>query len=748
MTEEVLYHYNKDVQESSAVHWAAKNGSIATLEKAWAFGLNVHEASEATREGWVLYERRATVEYRPWPLQMAIVYGQESAVTWFLDHGADLDQRVDCSIDRHWTRSKTTLLHTALSSRQPSIALLLISRGASLEYPWMTELDPSFEGRHFYDQTPRSTDARTWASVQDLRPEELANALTLASYYGLHTVVEVLINEYSMDPNKLGRCGDCGQMDDEYVGGFRGFRLAPLSWAALNYTDGTVSTVKTLVRLGADIDGPGKDWKVAPLHFAIKESNYAVANALLDLGATVTPQTFEIDARIDDEKVTSVTRSFFSATPLGETIEKSYRSAIDPRVVERTALMKRLIKLGVDVNGWKRGGPGPYGECPLAQAARYGDAEDMELLLAAGATATSSMLAEAGGPERSFDKVDSWRKIEILLKHGARLHEIMEIRSMTMLQSMVWHTSDKGCYSPGPLHQLLLISSRENLSGEHLNKVLKSSLVAQQCNASKVLVRHGARIPCKDALFAIALGITKGLDNQQRVGSSTDLHLLEGGDKGFHCIDIILNLGLSHADQCLIFYEVMQKRQGELSHLFLDRGLATYREAAEFLPSYLMVAADWGDLCIIKRLWQQAPEITDVAFCCLLLQTSMVHGNRDAVKFFMDCGACPFTMKASQQALQGETACAATSGGIAAASQQILSPQPPRGAGGDTTSPQLAHKELAKAELLKRRHSQLSGALLDRSPFQLAMHYGHMDILNDLWEKYFGVCAPGGYSKV
>lgn len=202
VAEDVLYIHNRDHEGSSAVHWAAEHGNVATLGKALKYGLDINEAT-------LLHTPRLS------PLQTAVVHGRDSAVAWLLDHGVDLTREVrsrcncrDCM---------TCVLHTAFCLGHGSTAQLLVSRGAPLEY-----------------KSSRPEYAGIW----------MTNALLEASLHGLGTVVEALVEDYDMD------------LQTRNWRGMNSFDA--LGWAALN--DNNVSTIRTLVSLGADVDGSDGKW--------------------------------------------------------------------------------------------------------------------------------------------------------------------------------------------------------------------------------------------------------------------------------------------------------------------------------------------------------------------------------------------------------------------------------------------------------------------------------------------------------
>lgn len=192
--------------------------------------------------------------------------------------------------------------------------------------------------------------------------------------------------------------------------------------------------------------------------------------------------------------------------------------------------------------------------------------------------------------------------------------------------------------------------------------------------------------------------------------------------------------GLSRADQCLVAGDALRKRQLAVAHFLLDRGLASSTEAAEYLPSFFMLVADWGDICVIKRLWKHTPRVTDSwrAFCFTLLRKSVVHGNREAAEFFVSNGAPPFccltSILAAQELRLQEDA------RLHFRAKAVTLRATLRGSSIEDFSDRLrAHKECAKARMVAAKYDISSyHAEILLSPLQSAALHGHVDILSDL----------------
>lgn len=700
VAEEALYTHDLDYGSSLAVHWAAEQGSIATLDKALRYGLDIHQNSPALDSS---------------PLYTAVVHGKDLAVAWFLDHGADvtLTGRSDCACPV----SKSGFLHTALCYRHISTAQLLISREAPLYYP--------------SDEHSR------------------ANALLEASFYGLDTIVESLVKDYGMS------------LQTRYSPSYHD----ALACAAMS--EHNVSTIRTLVGLGADVNGSHNEWEASPLYVAIDEGNFGVANALLDLGADIRP--YERDVHIDpvidgddDEIIQSETVQVHVAplhailqSPIDGRAPRQWFHAPNPFTrdssehwqAERTSFMKRLIQLGVDINmkalGSSWTGDGfEHWLSPLDLAVDIGTAQDVKILIASGAEVSHRMLHTNWMNFDTGQDEKVQKKARLLLKHGARLDEpIRNLNDMTLLRSIA-HDSDRIQQSSG-LHELLLLSSPRSLSSGHLNEVLEECLADLDSYPSTILIRHGARVSCKDKLFSIASVITQELRIDRHSDDLQDLEQdsLVYDDQPTSRMGLVIEMGLSNEDQCLIFRDVLHKRALTLAHLFLDRGVATTPEASTYLPAYLMLAASWGNICVIKRLWQQLEKDLELTILLSIVQDSIFPGNREAVSFFMGHGATPFQYlkpaQAQEQLRSARDALFAEDAALHRRGDAI-------GSFPDNVCERREHK---RAQLLTEgfgsSHHYPNKVWRCFSPLDLAVQCGHLEIISDLLEQTTDLSKTG-----
>lgn len=700
VAEDALYAENRDHERSSAVDWAAKHGNIATLDKALNHGLSIEPIDEAYNDE----DFPPVPDFNP--LRTAVEHGQDSAVIWFLDHGADITRRIRprcrCFID------ETCILHSAICSRKASTALLLISRGAPLEY--LARGEDDFED---HDVT----------------------ALQEASLFGLETVVETLLRAHNM--NQVF-------MEDFDMHLPVGAQHA-LSWAAM--ANENVPMIRKLVHLGAQVNWPPTEWESSPLHIAIANGNFAIAHALLDLGVEIRPRLLD---RNNDDEGDDDSGSGHEATtfaPLHDTmaavidnqtpLRTIYQFSLGPRCSweswhsMKDSFMKRLIELGVDVNmkasgEWNREMDVPTS--PLELAVANGNIKYASTLLAIGASARPEMLQIAW--ERYHGDIEKCMKmIEPLLKYGARLDEPMRF-DMTMLQFLA-HETRTDPWTSG-LHEILLSSSPINLAREHLDEVLARSLADMDGYTSTILYRHGARVSDKNHLFIMASSIAESLESDSRDPLLDFDEWIPHMEEMYECMRLILDMELSGEDQCLIFHDILQKEHLALAHLFLDRDIASKPEATQYLAAYLMLAASWGNVGVIKRLWQQTHEHLGRAHRLLIVYNSIIRDRREAVSFFMNHGVTPFDSLSSAQSFE------ASQSRYDAARKEREALKTLREGSRDAFNSLTVSRQKRKIRLAITRHgigtNELSCLYPHMSPLQLAVQLGRMDIISDLLE--------------
>ncbi|KAI0129750.1 hypothetical protein BJ170DRAFT_286275 [Xylariales sp. AK1849] len=122
----VLYAYNRDIDGSTAVIWAAQNGCIDTLERAMAYGLDLD-----MRRPLRAYARRGIGLWKP-TVYHAIEHGHAEVVEWLLGHGAQIDSQAIRFFEGAAHESLT--IHTVLELRPLDVALRLTEKGTGSSY--------------------------------------------------------------------------------------------------------------------------------------------------------------------------------------------------------------------------------------------------------------------------------------------------------------------------------------------------------------------------------------------------------------------------------------------------------------------------------------------------------------------------------------------------------------------------------------------------------------------------------------
>ncbi|KAI0897076.1 ankyrin repeat-containing domain protein [Annulohypoxylon nitens] len=228
ITNPILWIYNRDQENSSAVIRAARRGRIEALEKALIFSLNLNTHGKFNKTS---------------ALYSAVLGEQVETVDWLLDHGLDLDTEPD---DDDAVNPDTSPLYCALQNNQSAIALRLISKGACVMF------------------SPLLLFGATAFDHDDLDGDGIKSAIHVASYYGLIPVVRYLAK--------------CTMMDINYVDseGFTCLHYAIMGRASY-------AMVNELIRLGIDVN-LGCD-KFPFLCLAIEKGYFEIADALINAGS-------------------------------------------------------------------------------------------------------------------------------------------------------------------------------------------------------------------------------------------------------------------------------------------------------------------------------------------------------------------------------------------------------------------------------------------------------------------------------
>lgn len=244
----------------------------------------------------------------------------------------------------------------------------------------------------------------------------------------------------------------------------------------------------------------------------------------------------------------------------------------------------------------------------------------------------------------------------------------------------------------------------------------------------------------KDKLFSIASDIIQYLGFRMETEDLQDLEQrsLTMDAEPTSRMGFVIDMGLSTEDQCLIFHDILHKKQIALAHLFLDRGLASKPEATQYLPAFLMLAASWGNVCVIKRLWQHAHEALDPALRLLIVYTAIIRDRREAVSFFMDHGTTTFEFLLPAQ-ISEEIRLSKDTTATSQAELEAINRLGPDADIEGSPAALFASREFRRTLLRLARHGSItknpSPLLFYMLPLQLAVQYGHMDIISDLLQR-------------
>ncbi|OIW32706.1 ankyrin [Coniochaeta ligniaria NRRL 30616] len=250
--------YSRDVKnrDSYSLFWAALNGKLSTVKIALEHGADVNRCR--------LKIQSDELESGYSPLHLAAKHGHEEIVAWLLDRGAQIDAPfVTVNINTHLLRALPPVLqsgsgfrmdtgdpypwksrralHVALAEYQPSVAKLLIDRGASL----------NFAGTGLADCT----------------------ALYVAARTDLHSIIDLLANRLDFNVNQRNTFGSTAL---HYACGARDERDNPAA----------AETVAKLLSLNANIEARDSDG-ATPLMVACCGGSKYAAYTLINAGANV-----------------------------------------------------------------------------------------------------------------------------------------------------------------------------------------------------------------------------------------------------------------------------------------------------------------------------------------------------------------------------------------------------------------------------------------------------------------------------
>lgn len=444
-----LYNRNKNEHSGDALLWAARSGSIDTLKKALAFGLDIRCGKP----------NKFPTMY-PTPLCEAAKTGHIAIISWLLDNGAEIERSVP--------------LFCALSAGQEAAAIVLLSRGASLNY----------SGREGQDIYPPDS----WYQA-------LVNgALTHAIIFNCKHVLAYMVSQLGVDLNTERNSGH-GQLVAKVVKCSTDKRTR-------------CKMFQTLLSLGANPNGPGPTWQQSHLRAALTGRHFDLARLLLKAGARV--DNDYIPLRAGEPWYPTPLQDFLKANRTGEvdcdwyTVRQHgykwvYRSP-GPQFIDKShPLLRQLIDMGADVNHIK-GNRSDF-RSPLITAINYSWNADVELLLKAGAFITYDTLRRmmnlsagqiylhpvANIHFRGFHVLldddgheDVLRKIETLVTHLVKLDGRITGSEMTQMRYGLRLLLKRIVEEGGPLPWEFLGYGLHGFTVDHVLEVLQTGICTDE----------------------------------------------------------------------------------------------------------------------------------------------------------------------------------------------------------------------------------------------------------------------------
>ncbi|HUK36894.1 MAG TPA: ankyrin repeat domain-containing protein [Vicinamibacterales bacterium] len=351
---------------TSALHWAVRGSDLETVRLLIGAGARVN----------------ASNRYGVTPLSLAALNGDASVTGALLDAGADVNAPTPAG--------ETPLMAAARTGNAATVKVLL-ERGADVS-----------AREHAYDE-----DALMWAAAEN-HQDVVRLLVQHGSQVNAHARVlrfpNVKVDAATMVITALPRGG-----------------LTPLMYAA---RQGAIDSARALVEVGAELNATDPDG-MTPLVIAIINAHYDVASMLVERGAD--PNAADITgmaavyAAVDMHTLDPLVNR---PAPTGNTshaavdlVKTMLEHHANPNATLKAPLLARQHNFGDAALG--------AGATPLMRAAKNGDVEMMDVLLAHGAVAGRAMptgmtaLLFAVTPGRRKSAHDALAASTLCLDHGA-----------------------------------------------------------------------------------------------------------------------------------------------------------------------------------------------------------------------------------------------------------------------------------------------------------------------------------------
>ena len=419
------------------LHSAAEGGNEVIIETLLSSGLDIDSRGN---DGTT-------------PLMVAAAKGEEKTVDLLLSKGAD--PHLKNFIGRN-------LLHAAAEGGNISIVKSMLSCGIDSKDDESSVTPLIIAAMKNHVEVMKYL-LQKGADISLTTGSKKGNALHIASQYGSVAAIEMLLS-YDLRPDSRDREGNtplvyaagCGQIEavncllkhgaDPFLRGEHGWSL--LHFAAQS---GNVIIIETMLSKGLDVDSRGETLGLTPLMVSIKFDKLEAAKYLLEKGANESLKTTE-----------------------GKLSPLSIASAVGS-----VAAIEMLLSHGCSIDSRDNGG-----DTPLMHAARCGNTEVVEYLLAQGADPLLQNNLELGLLHLAALS-DNALTIEAVLSNNFDINARCSAAGLTPLLT---------CLVQGNLeaaNYLLVRGADEYLKSEEGLTVLSAAAISGDVAAIEMLLKRG-----------------------------------------------------------------------------------------------------------------------------------------------------------------------------------------------------------------------------------------------------------------
>ncbi|KAI5861670.1 hypothetical protein GGS23DRAFT_144345 [Durotheca rogersii] len=384
-----------------------------------------------------------------------------------------------------------------------------------------------------------------------------------------------------------------------------------------SWSDAFLEAIQTLVDLGADVNARTEP---AMLSQALQSGSFAIATALLGAGAEVRRHSEEGELQLLHF---CVGRKFVFRTGIAET-ESVYYHEATPR--------GQTYPLRGSIDGIRRLGPPTT---PLGAAIRFGTPKVMAHFFDVGASLETTDYSGRNALDIFMDHYrdkseldgETIEKMEVLLRHGGRIDVPMKC-GQSLLQ---WAASRVRTYSDTKgLERLLTIATPKVTDERYLRSLLPKYSRSGPYAICCVLASHGISLSVKKSVAAARQLIRKRKELDSRAAS---------------WFSMLLDMGLSERRLSRLLTFALRHKKDTYTYIMLDRGVLAGPHSR---PSWLPLAARWGNLVVIKRLLSESTvQVNDrcdyrrTGEAQYPLAIAFEYGHNEAALMLLEHGADP-----------------------------------------------------------------------------------------------------------